>query len=176
MEAVDQRLATHVDDLKKIRAELDAERMELERSYHEQKNALDAHIKKITGAISALEPPAPKRKKAQPGHVGEPRANGTATGLGITVEACEPVVTEILRRREENPEDRFIQKDIYTAIGMDQAKCSAAFRYLREIEFLRAAGKTSTRADMWAVMDPTAYERMRANPEGNKEVHLRVAA
>src|SRR3982750_4250070 len=122
----------------------------------EQGEANEAHLKglleeqraensKIRRALSVIDPdeappPKPKpTKKKFPTHVGRTRSNGTATGHGISAEAAEPFVAEMLRRTDAG-EKFFSQRDIYQALGVEQSPASSAFRFLRDIGLLCTAG------------------------------------
>lgn len=121
---------------------------------------------KVRRALSIMDPdeaPPPKPKKKVPTHVGRTRSNGTATGHGISAEAADPFVTEMLRRTDAG-EKFFSQRDIYQALGVEQSPASSAFRFLRDIGFLRKAGRFNDddprrRAEAWTVMDRDAYAK-----------------
>jgi hypothetical protein len=110
-----------------------------------------------------------KKPSAAPAHVGITRANGTATGFGISVEACGRFVDEI--RKQTKTSKFFTQKAIYKAIDEDQTKASSAFRWLRAIGFLARAGRDpESRRERWKVLDDTAYDKaVKAATEATEE-------
>src|SRR3954471_24722272 len=127
-----------------------------------------AEITKIRRALQVFDPEyhAPPKKMGRPKNNGNARIGvktsaGTSTGHGITVERCRAFVDEILKQTDGGKSNKFVtQAGVYKAIGADQTKASAAFRYLRQIEFLRKAGRTENgRGDNWAVMDKFAYDK-----------------
>lgn len=124
---------------------------------HQDIDALQATVMALTGTKPKAKPKV--KTKQQPGYVGIRRATGTATGFGVTFEVVQIAVDAI--RNNELPE-KFTQRQLYRHLDWDQSKGSQVIRFLREIGFLRKAGKADNqRAVLWAVMDADAFERAR---------------
>lgn len=178
---LEERLRALIAPLKQELEQLEAHRAfkteehqtqiaKLREVFRKEMDESEANIKKLQSALRHLDPTTevpkatkPRRTTKNQSHVGRPRSNGTATGLGISVEAVKPFVDEIKRVVAERSRDgslaTFTQKEIYRGIDHDQSKGSAAFKYLRQIEFLRKAGRNpESRAEVWSIMDADAYD------------------
>lgn len=116
---------------------------------------------KMKRALDVLDPDSKPKKEKRTGtsHIGRTRSNGTATGYGISVEATGPVVARIKEVAEAN--GGFVtQPDIHRPMDLDQAKCSSAFKYLREIGFIGKAGRDKTgRRELWRILDADAFDK-----------------
>lgn len=116
-------------------------------------------------ALAVIDPdyvhPNTQKPKSRRGtaRVGVPRSNGTATGFGISRERAMECAAHILQMVDDGAE--FVtQKDVYSDMGWDQSKSSAAFRYFRDIGFLRKAGKTEGGREKFAVLDRDAINKV----------------
>jgi hypothetical protein len=156
-------------------AKIEAEEAEFREKIRERKDEQRREIAGMRRALTLLDPnytppSAKKRKpKAQSPHVGVTRSNGTATGYGISAEQGGDFAKKILELTNDG-ETWTTQKDVYEALGSDQTRASAAFLFLREIEFLRKGGRDpESRRERWFVMDKTAYERYMKDVVANQQ-------
>lgn len=129
---------------------------------HEQELAgINDELTILSNTVRALtgKPLKEPKLKKQPGRIGVPQANGTATGFGVTIEAASEAADFI--RTLPQP---FTQAEFYRGFGVDQGKGSGFIRYLRHIDFLRKAGVRADakgKPELWAIMDDQAVEKVR---------------
>lgn len=103
-----------------------------------------------------------KRKQKGQTHVGVTRANGTATGFGISVERAIDLAEAAISFMEKNKVEFITQPDLMTALGWDQGKVSSAFRYWRDQGLFRNAGKEKHgRRDRYAIMDKDVLKQVK---------------
>lgn len=124
-----------------------------------------AEITKMRRALSVIDPdyqPVGKPRARKKGRVGVPRANGTATGFGISVERASDYARKILELTDAGA--TFVtQRSVYELLGADQTQSAAAFKFLREIEMIGKVGQDpSTRAERWKVLDRNAFDNFAA--------------
>ncbi len=170
-------------DLERKADELRAHKAHVQAEYDRVMADIDRQLKPVEASIASLsgtaEParatssdkPRPSKKPAAkkrkpPSNVGRTRKNGTATGYGVTWEGIAPVVEQcrLFARRGEH----FTQKEVYKALDWDQSRGSAAFKALREIQFLRKAGAKG-RSVAWAILDDDAYDKVMAQIKAGGE-------
>lgn len=145
---------------------------------HEQELAgINDELTILSNTVRALagKPPKEPKLKRQPGRVGVPQANGTATGFGVTIEVAAQAADFI--RTLPQP---FTQAEFYRGFGIDQGKGSGIIRYLRHIDFLRKAGVRADakgKPELWAIMDTEAVEKARqaAQEAGEQAAVARTA-
>jgi DNA-binding protein H-NS len=157
---VAKKIAQMCEEMEALLRQRQEERAAIQARHAQELAAIHQDIDALQSTVRALTGTKPKikAKKQQPGHIGIRRASGTATGFGITFEVAQVAVDAI---KNELPE-KFTQRQLYRHLDWDQAKTSQAVRFLREIGFLRKAGKADDkRAVLWAVMDADAFERAR---------------
>lgn len=138
----------------------------------DEQRAENQKMRRVIGILDTTPPEdrprVVKKKQATTSHIGVKRANGTATGFGVSMETGEVYANKIIEIIDGGAE--FVtQKEIYAALGHDQGKGSAAFKWLRSIGFLRNAGRDKeTRRDRFKIMDREAVAKaMAATREGN---------
>lgn len=121
--------------------------------------------RQVRHALRAVDPDwkarTAKTKRASTAanqRVGVTLSNGTATGFGVTIEACEPWVEKISEIVKRN--GFATQRDVYESLNSDQGTSSSVFRYLRHIGFLGKNGKDKpTKREKWIIMDDDAYDK-----------------
>lgn len=179
-----QEVQRHIKDFEAKLGELKDDRAALVSTHEQALAAIDSDIGIVEGAIAGLSGrPAPalkalKPKKRQPRRVGRATSGGTATGFGISLEGAVEAADEIKRLIDEKVAKgepaTFIQKEFYRRpnLDWDQGKGAAAVRFLREIGFLRRAGRSpNTKADLWAIMDAAAVENAVKEVEAASDKH-----
>lgn len=163
LEGVDEDIQKIAEPLVARRAEVLAHRQSL----IEERKRSDEVLARIDRALRPLRPDLfeqsqPKSKTRQQNgqrRIGVRTAAGTATGTGITVEACGAYVDEIQKQIVAGAE-YVTQIGVYQKVkNGDQAQSSAAFRYLRQIGFLRKGG-IKNRREAWYIDRADAYERV----------------
>ncbi|WP_028058280.1 hypothetical protein [Candidatus Solirubrobacter pratensis] len=133
----------------------------------------------VAPAASGKKPA--KKKAARRTYV--MRANGTATGHGISMEAAKPFADAVLKLVDERAaagqEPLVTQTEIYRALGEDQTKGSAAFRWFRAIEFIGKAGRQAgDRGSMlmyWRVLKRHAVDEAIAAAERAADEEMSAA-
>lgn len=169
---VAQAVREHIADFEGKLGQLKDERATLVQEHEQKLAAIDSDIVICQNAIAGLTgKPAPALKAMRPrrkqkGRVGRVTGAGTATGFGISLEACL-IASRKLKQMVDEKVDRgesatFTQKEFYRhpEVDWDQGKGSAAIRYMRHIGFLRKAGRSNeTGVELWAIMDADAIEK-----------------
>lgn len=136
----------------------------------EMQQKQEAENTKMRRALRLLDPtyeaPVRRRRQGTP-RVGVTRASGTPTGFGVTVEGCKPYAEKVL---EVADRDGFVtQPAVYRALNSDQGTSSAAFKFFRDIGFLRKAGRDKeSRREIWRILDRDAYHKALAQVEGKE--------
>lgn len=178
-----KRVRQHIADFEGELVELRAHRARLVKEHEKALAAIDGDIGICEGAIAGLTgKPAPSlkaikpKRKNQPRRVGRMTGAGTATGFGVTLEAClvasRALKQMVAERVEAGEPETFTQKEFYRypALDWDQSKGSQAIRYMRHIGFLRKAGRSEkTAAELWAIMDADAVEKAISEAERKAE-------
>lgn len=164
--ALDKAVKEVVPRLRLTLEQAEAREAELKELVETQKT----EVQRIRRALTIFDPNYVHPNTSKPKKVNSPKnsgrrvgvttRSGTATGMGISIEACQPIVDEILKRTDGKPDKFVVQRELVHDLGLDQSKVSAAFRYLRSIEFLRRTGRVDGRKQQWAVMDKDAYARV----------------
>lgn len=170
---VAQRIREHIADFERELGSLKDKRATVIQEHEQKLAAIDGDIHMVEGAIAGLTgKPAPAlktfkpKRKAQPRRVGRVTGAGTATGFGVSLEAClvasRALKAMIAEKVAKGEPETFTQKEFYRhpSLDWDQGKGSAAIRYMRHIGFLRKAGRSNdTGVELWAIMDADAIEK-----------------
>lgn len=187
---VAKRIRTLVDEFEAELATRLDERAAITQRHEQELASVDDDIKHIQNAIAGLTgKPAPAlkkfagKRKRQPGRVGRVTGAGTATGFGVSLEVAlvgAKALLELVKDKEARGEPgTFTQKEFYRNphLDWDQSRGSQAIRYMRNIGFIRKAGRhPETQVELWAIMDAEAMDREAKRVEQRTEEHERRVA